>query len=108
MPDTVWDLDGEQLALKKRVRTSAEAEVRPGAAQRDQSGEFPEELVKQLQRMGVFSLPFPTRMGGGGRDLASYLVAVEELARVDASLTIILLSKQPTSTSSRPDRCVLI
>lgn len=92
MPDTAWDLDGEQLALKERVRAFAEAEVRPGAAQRDQSGEFPEELVKQLQRMGVFSLPFPTQFGGGGRDLMSYLVAVEELARVDASLTITLLA----------------
>ena len=86
------ELDQEQLALQKSVRDFAEAELRPGAAQRDVSGEFPGVAVQKLQEMGLFGLLFPERFGGGGRDLVSYLTAVEELARVDASVTITLLA----------------
>ena len=80
------------MALQKRVRDFAEAELRPGAAQRDACGEFPAPAVAGLQGMGLLGLPFPERYGGGGGDLVSYLVAVEELARVDASATITLLA----------------
>jgi butyryl-CoA dehydrogenase len=86
------ELDQEQLALQKRLRDFAEAELRPGAAQRDARSEFPGPEVEKLQQMGIFGLLFPERFGGGGRDLVSYAIAVEELGRVDASLTITLLA----------------
>ena len=87
-----WELDREQVALKREVRAFAEAELAPGAAQRDASGEFPAQQVRKLQETGLFGLPFPERYGGGGRDLVSYVSAVEELARVDAAVTITLLA----------------
>jgi butyryl-CoA dehydrogenase len=87
-----WELNREQLALQKMVRDFAEAELHPGAAQRDAAGAFPEQAVQKLQQLGIFGLFFPQRYGGGGRDLVSYVTAVEELARVDASLTITLLA----------------
>jgi butyryl-CoA dehydrogenase len=86
------ELDQEQLALQKSVRDFAEGELRPAAAQRDASGEFPGREVRKLQQLGLFGLHFPKHLGGGGRDLVSYLTAVEELARVDASVTITLLA----------------
>ena len=86
------ELDQDQLALQKSVREFAEADLRPGAAQRDASGAFPGEAVQELQQRGLFGLPFPACYGGGGGSLLSYVVAVEELARVDASLTITLLA----------------
>ena len=87
-----FELGEDQKALQQRVRAFAERELAPGAAQRDISGEFPAKEVRKLQEMGVFGLPFPEKYGGGGRDFVSYVTVVEELARVDASLTITLLA----------------
>jgi butyryl-CoA dehydrogenase len=87
-----FELNEEQKALQKRVRDLAETEFAPGAAQRDAAGEFPTQPVKTLQEMGVFGMVFPKQYGGGGRDFVSYVTVVEELARVDASLTITLLA----------------
>jgi len=87
-----WELDQGQRALQQEVREFAEAELRPGAALRDAGAQFPAPEVQKLQDRGLFGLFFPRRYGGGGRDLVSYLTAVEELARVDASVTITLLA----------------
>ncbi|HJV65479.1 MAG TPA: acyl-CoA dehydrogenase family protein [Geomonas sp.] len=87
-----FELSDEQKELQKRVRELADTELVPGAAQRDASGEFPAEAVKKLQDMGLFGLIFPQRYGGGGGDFVSYVTVVEELARVDASVTITLLA----------------
>jgi butyryl-CoA dehydrogenase len=87
-----FQLNEEQKALQKRVRDFADLELAPGAAQRDAAGEFPTQAVKTLQEMGLFGLVFSRQYGGGGRDFVSYVTAVEELARVDASVTITLLA----------------
>jgi butyryl-CoA dehydrogenase len=87
-----FELNAEQKNLQKRVREFAELELVPTAAQRDASGEFPADAVNKLQEMGIFGLAFPRQYGGGGRDFVSYVTAVEELARADASVTITLLA----------------
>ncbi|HYS44414.1 MAG TPA: acyl-CoA dehydrogenase family protein, partial [Geobacteraceae bacterium] len=87
-----FELTEEQRALQKTVREYAEAELKPGAARRDETGEFPWSEVKQLQQTGLFGLVIPEEYGGGGRDFVSYVTAVEELARIDASVTITLLA----------------
>jgi len=87
-----FELNEEQKALQKAIKDFADGELAPGAAQRDASGEFPAQAIKKLQQMGVFGLIFPPQYGGGGRDFVSYVAAVEELARVDASVTITLLA----------------
>src|SRR6266567_7732360 len=87
-----FELSAEQKALQMKVREFADLELAPGAAQRDASGEFPAEAVKKLQEMGLFGLVFPARYCGGGSDFVSYVTVVEELARVDASVTITLLA----------------
>lgn len=87
-----FELTEEQRSLQKAVRQFADAELKPGAALRDKTGEFPWPAVKKLQEMGVFGLAFPEENGGGGRDFISYVIAVEELSRVDASVAITLLA----------------
>lgn len=87
-----FGLTEEQRALQRTVREFAATELGPGAARRDETGEFPLLEVKKLREMGLFGLNFPREYGGGGRDFLSYVVAVEELARVDASVTITLLA----------------
>lgn len=87
-----FELTEEQRSLQKVVRQFADAELKPGAALRDKTGEFPWPAVKKLQEMGVFGLTFPEENGGGGRDFISNVIAVEELSRVDASVAITLLA----------------
>lgn len=87
-----FELTEEQQALQQRVRQFAEAELKPGAALRDKTGEFPWPAVKKLQELGLFGLTFPREYGGGGRDFISYVITVEELSRVDASVAITLLA----------------
>ncbi|MCM2357040.1 MAG: acyl-CoA dehydrogenase family protein [Geobacteraceae bacterium] len=85
-------LTEEQQALQLKIRSFAAEELKPGAARRDETGEFPWPEVKKLQGMGLFGLVLPPEYGGGGRDFVSFAVAVEELARADASVTITLLA----------------
>ncbi len=87
-----FELAGDHRAFQQTVRAFADQELKPGAAQRDESGEFPWPAVKKLQEMGLCGLIFPREYGGGGRDFVSYAIAVEELARVDASVTLTLLA----------------
>ncbi|MCM0082412.1 acyl-CoA dehydrogenase family protein [Geomonas sp. Red32] len=87
-----FELNDEQQQLQERIRDFADRELAPGASQRDATAEFPAHAVKRLQEMGLFGLIFPARYGGGGKDFVSYITAVEELARVDASVTITLLA----------------
>jgi len=85
-------LNKDQAALQQQVREFAEKELLPGVDRRDRTGEFPEEEVAKLGRAGLMGLIFPEEYGGGGRDVVSYTVAVEELARADAATAITLLA----------------
>jgi butyryl-CoA dehydrogenase len=87
-----FELTAEQSALQQTVREFAASELKPGAARRDETGEFPLQEIKKLGQMGLLGLPFPPAYGGGGRDFVSYAVVVEELARIDASIAITLLA----------------
>jgi alkylation response protein AidB-like acyl-CoA dehydrogenase len=87
-----FELTEQQKNLQQTVREFALAELKPGASQRDKTGEFPWSEVRKLQELGLFGLIFPQEFGGGGLDFLSYSVCVEELARSDASLCITLLA----------------
>ncbi len=85
-------LTAEQKEFQRTVREFAERELKPGASRRDETGEFPAAIVPKLAEMGLMGMVFPLEYGGGGRDFVSYAVAVEELARVDAAVTITILA----------------
>jgi butyryl-CoA dehydrogenase len=87
-----FDLTAEQLSLQRTLREFAEAELKPGAGKRDRNGEFPLEQIGKLQQMGLFGLVLPHEHGGKGQGMVSYAVAVEELARHDASVAVTLLA----------------
>jgi alkylation response protein AidB-like acyl-CoA dehydrogenase len=91
-------LSSEQAALREEARAFAAADLQPGAAERDRTGDFPAEEVRKMQKRGLFGLPFPARYGGGGREYLSYTVAVEEIARADASCAITLLAHMLCAT----------
>jgi len=87
-----FELTEEQRALQQTVREFAASELKPGAARRDETGEFPQQEMNKLRQLGLLGLTFPPPYGGGGRDFVSYAIVVEELARVDASIAITLLA----------------
>ncbi len=85
-----FELSPEQEAIRQTCRDFATQVVAPQAAEWDRKEEFPYPLVQQMGELGLFGLPFPEEVGGAGADFVSYLLAVEEVARADASLAITL------------------
>jgi butyryl-CoA dehydrogenase len=80
----------EHVAFRKVVREFAEAEIAPHAAEWDRDHHFPVEVVRKMGDLGLFGLPFPEEYGGSGSGLLTLCIAIEEIARVDASLAITL------------------
>jgi short-chain 2-methylacyl-CoA dehydrogenase len=85
-----FDLTQEQRDFRAAVRGFAEEVVAPRAAEMDERGELPMDIVKQMGEMGLFGLPFPEKYGGQGSDFLTLCIAIEELARVDSSIAITL------------------
>ena len=78
-------LPSEYREYRKRVRAFAAAEVLPVALEQDAKEEFPIPLAKKMGEAGLFGITIPKEYGGQGLDYLSYIIAVEELARVDSS-----------------------
>src|SRR5687768_5307171 len=87
-----FGLTDEQRLLRDTVRDFARQEVAPVAEELDRTKAFPYEIVAKLGDLGLMGIPFPEDYGGGGADTLSYVLAVEELARVDSSVCITLLA----------------
>lgn len=85
-----FGLDEQQVMVRDMVRQLAEERIRPGAAERDRTGEFPHELFGELGELGLLGMFVPEEYGGAGMDDLSYLLAVEELARADASVAVAM------------------
>ena len=80
----------EQQALRTLVRDFAEGEIAPHAERWDADHTFPTDVVRKMGELGLFGIPFPEEYGGGGADLTTLCIAIEELGRVDQSLAITL------------------
>jgi butyryl-CoA dehydrogenase len=85
-----FELSEEQAALRALVRDFAQAEIAPHAEAWDRDHVFPVDVVLRMGELGLFGLPFPEEYGGGGADLTTLCIAIEELARVDHSMAITL------------------
>ncbi len=83
-------LTEEHLMLQKMVREFAEREIAPIAAEYDESGEFPLATVRQMGEMGLMGIEVPEDYGGAGMDTLAYVLAMVEIARVDASHSTIV------------------
>src|SRR6058998_3250010 len=87
-----FDLTEEQELLQQTIRDFAETQIAPGAAERDQAARFPTELVPKMAELGFFGIMIPQEYGGAGLDAVSAAIIVEELARVDAAVALIVAS----------------
>jgi alkylation response protein AidB-like acyl-CoA dehydrogenase len=85
-----FQLNEEQLQLKKTVREFAEREIAPNVMKWDEAGEFPLATIKELGKLGLMGTIFPPNMAGAGMGYVEYVTAVAELSRVDGSVGIIV------------------
>ncbi|MEJ2218453.1 MAG: acyl-CoA dehydrogenase family protein, partial [Gemmatimonadota bacterium] len=81
-------LTSEHEAFRAEVRDFAETVIAPIAGELDEQARFPWDNVREMAERGWFGIDVPETLGGLGRDYLSYILAVEELARVDASHSI--------------------
>jgi butyryl-CoA dehydrogenase len=84
------ELTEEQKLLQRTVREFAEAEVKPLAAELDETGRFPRETLRKAAELGLTGISVPEEWGGAGMDHMSYAIVMEEIARVCASTSVIL------------------
>jgi len=80
-----FELTQEQQLIRETVREFAEREIKPVARELDEQETFSYDLTKKIGELGLFGMNLPEKYGGQGLDTLSYIIAVEELARVDGS-----------------------
>jgi acyl-CoA dehydrogenase len=80
----------DQQLLRDEVRRFAVERIQPGAAERDRNHTFPIDIFREMGEMGLFGMLVPEEYGGAGTDTLSYLLAIEEISRVDAAAAVTL------------------
>jgi butyryl-CoA dehydrogenase len=84
------EMDEDHRMLRDNIRSFAESEIRPKAAEYDRTREFPYDSVKKCAELGLMGVMVPEQHGGAAMDSLSYVMIIEEISRVDASLGVIL------------------
>ena len=95
----MFGLTEEQRQLQSSVRAFAEGEIAPHVSEWDEKSEFPQEVVKKLGEMGLLGVIFPEELGGAGMGYVEYVLAIEELSRVDGSVGIIVAAHNSLCTN---------
>ncbi|MCL4510437.1 MAG: acyl-CoA dehydrogenase [Bacteroidetes bacterium] len=85
-----FEFTQEQLMIKEAARDFADKELVKGAAERDEKEQFPYEQIKQMAELGFMGMMVPPEHGGAGLDTVSYVLALEEISRGDASAGVIM------------------
>jgi alkylation response protein AidB-like acyl-CoA dehydrogenase len=94
-----FSLTDEQQQLRRTVREFAEGEVAPHVMEWDEASHFPTELIPKLAEMGFLGVIFPEKYGGAGLGYMEYCLIIEELARVDGSIGIIVAAHNSLCTN---------
>jgi alkylation response protein AidB-like acyl-CoA dehydrogenase len=85
-----FELSEEQLAVKEAARDFAQNVLKPGVIERDNLQKFPAEQIKQLAELGFMGMMVDPKYGGSGMDTLSYVLAMEEISKVDASTSVCM------------------
>lgn len=83
-------LTEEHLAVQEAARSFARNELLPGVTERDEFAQFPTEQVRKMGELGFLGMMVSPEYGGGGMDTLSYVLAIEEIAKIDASAAVIM------------------
>ena len=85
-----FDLTEEHLMIRDAARDFAQNELLSGVIERDEKQEFPTDQVKKMAELGFMGMMVSPEYGGGGMDTISYVLAMEEISKVDASSSVIM------------------
>jgi len=80
----------EQLMIRDAARDFARTELLPGVIERDEKQEFPKEQIKKMGELGFMGMMVDPKYGGGGMDTVSYVLAMEEISKIDASASVAM------------------
>ncbi|MFY0594154.1 acyl-CoA dehydrogenase [Roseivirga sp.] len=85
-----FELTEEHIAVRDAAREFANTELLPGVIERDEHQKFPAEQVKQMGELGFMGMMVDPKYGGGGMDTISYVLAMEEISKIDASASVCM------------------
>jgi len=85
-----FNLTEQEKMLQRLAKDFAQKEVAPKAAEIDRTNEFPMDLTKQMGKLGLRGLPYPTKYGGGGAGYVSFILALEQVCQVSVSVGAIM------------------
>jgi alkylation response protein AidB-like acyl-CoA dehydrogenase len=94
-----FDFTPEQIQLRKSVREFAEQEIRPHVLEWDEDGIFPLDVIKKAGELGFLGAIFPEELGGAGLGYIEYSIIIEELARIDPSVGLIVAAHNSLCTN---------
>ncbi len=94
-----FEFTAEQIQLRKTIRDFAEAEIAPHVLEWDESQIFPLEVIKKAGELGLLGAIFPEDLGGAGLGYIEYSIIIEELARVDPSVALIVAAHNSLCTN---------
>ena len=85
-----FQLSEDHIMIRDAAREFAVNEIASSAVERDKNGEFPAEIVQKMGELGFMGMMVPPEWGGAGLDAVSYVLALEEIAKIDASVAVIM------------------
>ncbi len=86
----LFNLTEEHLMIQKAARDFANDVLKPGVIERDEHQKFPTEEIKQMGELGFLGMMVDPKYGGGGMDCVSYVLAMEEISKIDASCSVVM------------------
>ncbi len=86
----IFELSEEHLMIQKAARDFAQNDCLPGVIERDDQQKFPKEQIKKMGELGFLGMMVSPKYGGGGMDTISYVLAMEEISKVDASCSVVM------------------
>jgi alkylation response protein AidB-like acyl-CoA dehydrogenase len=86
----MFELSEEHLMIQKAARDFAQNELKPGVIERDELQKFPTEQIKKMGELGFMGMMVDPKYGGGGMDTISYVLAMEEISKIDASCSVVM------------------
>ena len=85
-----FELTEEHIMIQQAAREFAQTELLPGVIERDNQQKFPMTQIRKLGELGFLGMMVSPEYGGGGMDTISYVLAMEEISKIDASASVVL------------------
>jgi len=85
-----FNLTEEQIMIRDAARDFAQTELLPGVIDRDENQQFPAEQIKKMGELGFLGMMVDPKYGGSGLDTVSYVLAMEEISKIDASASVVM------------------